>query len=240
MRIIALTGIKGSGKTTVFEMIKVMYPNAIEITFAEKIKTVIAKHLKLDEKYFYDRELKEKDLEFPAILSVEVLEGIIKEYTEEFNYDLHIRPHINKVLYTPREAMQYIGTEVLKSLNLLIHCEHAMKKADPNQLNVVTDMRFMEEFEYLRLRKDIELIPFIVRNSTAEYVGSADQHSSESDILNIGKKCNTIDNNRSIEDLRKKVIDIFKFKHRTSLLLQKSGIAEKLLLEEEKQDVNKS
>lgn len=207
--IIGLTGVKGSGKTTCFNFIQKACPSASEIMLAGKLKDVCAETFELPRSVFEDPAVKEKELDKLVVLDAHNLSFLINKFGQPFNTDAHIRPHLNKVLHTPREVAQYIGTEVLRSVDDLIHCKGAVMDLPEDGIFVVTDIRFWNEFDFFADQKDIQFVPFYISNYAAETVAAKDTHASERYILEIAKKCEKLDNNGSMEDFQNMVVNAF-------------------------------
>lgn len=193
--IFSLIGAKGAGKTTAFNAITEVL-SVTEITFAKKLKDVSSKVLNIPRNYFDDQDLKEKELETPVYLNWDILDSIFFCFGVEVDYNKYIRPHIGKVLYTPRQIAQYIGTEVLRKFDINIHCIGALEDAKTlnNKVGVVTDMRFPNEFEYFK-NQNIKFVPIYIKNRTAEVIAAKDPHPSEAHIQELGAKASYVVDN---------------------------------------------
>ncbi len=202
-KIIGLTGVKGSGKTTTFNFIKQLCPAAIEIMIANKLKDVCAKVFNIPRIAFDDPKLKEVELSELVELDTDNISECIKLFNYTPDFDSHIRPHIGKVLVHPRQVAQYIGTEVLRSVDPVIHCKQATVGMPEDGIFVVTDIRFPNEYDFFANDSTCEFHPFYVKNTGAEC--AMDTHSSEAFILEIGKKCVTLNNDGTIQELASRV-----------------------------------
>jgi hypothetical protein len=215
---IAFTGVKQAGKTTSFEIIKDIYPEAIEITLAAKLKDVCSQVFEIPRKYFDDQNIKEKELLQPAYLSRENIEAVIRGFGYTPDFEKHVRAHIGLILHTPRQIAQYIGTEVLRVIDNDIHCIGATQGLPEEGIFVVTDMRFPNEFAYFQTTQTEFFKPFYISNRQAESALNSNSHSSETSVLEIAKKCTTIDNNGSLADFRKNVTEAI-----SALLMESAG-----------------
>jgi Fe-S-cluster formation regulator IscX/YfhJ len=129
LKIIALTGPKGSGKDTVGRMITEMYPhlNPKTIAFADPIKTKIYHlfDLNADNNEQYDL--------FKRTKLTYQLDGHLSHSVEA----RHVVREIGMIMrgYDTKQFTNYVVDKI---------------KADPNKLWVVTDLRFDEEYIMLK------------------------------------------------------------------------------------------
>jgi len=199
--IIAFCGSKGSGKSTSAMVFKdlIGVPTE-EIAIAGHLKEACARVFNIDYNKFIDPALKEVELEECIVLDRKNLEALMKEFfVQDYTYDTHIRQHIARVLRTPRALLQYIGTEVLHPIDPLIHVRVAMKKKDPSKLTIITDLRFVAEFEYFTAQENF--VPVYVKNTQAEIRASVDGHASERQFENFRTKCRYLNNEGSLTEL---------------------------------------
>lgn len=207
MIIFALTGVKGSGKTTASLMLKDLNPAFEEITLAKRLKDASASVFGVDRNSFDDPAVKEKELETPVYLDASNVKKIFDFYQITPDYDKHVRPHIGTVLHSPRRIAQYIGTEVLRNYNDDIHCMGATLGLKEDGIYVVTDMRFVSEYQYFEKKYTQSFYPYHVQNALAER--KVDNHPSEMQVFEVAKFCTKLPNNGTLEDLRKKVTEIY-------------------------------
>lgn len=204
--VIALTGVKFSGKTTAFEYIRSLRPDVIEITLAGKLKDVCATVFDIPRDYFDRPDVKEKEMDTLVELETENLQAIFEHFDGyEIVFDKHIRPHIGKVLHTPRQVAQYVGTEVLRTVDPDVHCRHATRGKPQDGIFVVTDMRFPNEFDFFAVDKTCQFHPFYIKNTGAECKAGDDPHPSESHIKDLAKRCTTIDNDSTVQEFYKRI-----------------------------------
>lgn len=212
--IIGLTGVKGSGKTTCFNAIKKVYPEAREIMLAGRLKNACSEVFGIPRNHFDDPAVKEKELEKLVVLDEKNTAALIHFFGEQPDFDKHIRPHLNKVLHSPRQIAQYVGTEVLRRVDELIHCKGAVLDLPHEGVFVVTDIRFWNEYDFFDNNEEVRFFPFYISNYAAEAVASKDSHASEKYVLEIAKKCQKIDNNGSLPEFEGRVLDAVKFLNR--------------------------
>lgn len=213
IKIISLTGCKQSGKTTAFNTIKENFKNVEEIMLARKIKEVCAEVFGFDLASFEDGKIKEKELETPIYLSKYLIEKVLDFYSDFFysnnivvDYNIHIRKHIGVMLYTRRQILQYIGTELLRSIDKDIHCKSAVLGLKEGILYVVTDLRFVSEFDFFNNLQNIKYYPFYIQNTKAELIACKDLHESEKQVFEVRKRCKMIENNDSMMNFQLRVV----------------------------------
>lgn len=209
--LIALIGAKGAGKTTAFNSIKELV-DVQEITLASKLKDVCAQVFNIPREHFDSHQFKEKEMEDPVFLTPEKVRAVFLEYsntiartftghskTNDRLPDSYVRSHVGKVLISPRQVAQYIGTEVLRNFYEDIHCIEAMANVTKN-IGVVTDMRFPNEFNYFA-GQFVNYHPIYIQNVGAEVQAGKDTHASEAHLPWLAKRAAvTIQNNGSIND----------------------------------------
>jgi hypothetical protein len=209
--ILGFVGVKQSGKSTAVSILRKNYPQVIELMLAGKLKDVCCSVFGFRRTSAEDGVLKEKELDPPVVLSRETLKKIMEAYKEDFlrlglnyTYDKHIRPHVGVVLYSLRQILQYVGTEVLKQVDPNIHCNVLAQKIEAGKVYSISDMRFPDEYDFFHT--DVyDLKAFYVKNNKAENLASGDMHPSERLILTTASKCVTIDNNGTLEDFERLV-----------------------------------
>jgi energy-coupling factor transporter ATP-binding protein EcfA2 len=201
--IIGLVGYKQSGKSTTVEILKEFIPSIKEVSFAGKMKNVCSELFNIPRNYFDDGKIKELPLEEAVTLDEVNVAAILKAYdVPDSDLDKFTRPHIGKVLHSPRQIGQYVGTEVLRAVHTDIHIIHAFKDLPQEGIFVVSDIRFPNELEYPRSQKGVIFTPFYIDNSKAAAIAEGDTHESERHIKNLKKECTVINNNGSMENLR--------------------------------------
>lgn len=219
--VIALIGAKGAGKTTAFNAIKNIL-DVQEITLAAKLKDACAQVFNVPRDYFDSHEFKEKELDDPVFLTNELVRAIFSQYSDsvkklypEYTVDndcipnKFIRQHVGKVLLTPRQIAQYVGTEVLRTLYEDIHCYEATVNVN-KVVGVVTDMRFPNEYDYFASRYQ-RYYSIYIQNVGAEVQAGKDTHASEAHLQALARRALTIlPNNGSIVDFEASVKDFIR------------------------------
>ena len=202
---IGLIGAKGAGKTSAFEAISEEDTSVGEVTLAKKLKDVCATVSGVPRGHFDSHQFKESELGSPLFLNSNIVTDIYASYDLTIDYDTHIRPHIGKILYTPRQIAQYVGTEVLRAVESDIHCRVAAESTK-TPIGVITDIRFPDEFEYFKGHAK-RFIPIYIKNTQAELTASGDTHASEQHLTALAKM-----SPYSIENQRRKPLKDFQNK----------------------------
>lgn len=200
--VIAFCGSKGAGKNTSADIFKEItgLPTE-ELALAGHLKEVCAPIFGVECEKFIKPELKEVELDEYIVLNTNTVQNLLEAFhVKDYNFDKNVRPHLGKVLRTPRALLQYIGTEVLHPIDPLIHAKITMRKKDPNKLTILTDLRFVNEFNYFHRRDDF--MPVYVKNSRAEIAASVDPHPSEQEMHRFKNHCYLIYNEGALDELR--------------------------------------
>ena len=206
--IIGLTGVKTSGKSTVANIIKKNI-NAKEIALADKLKNVSAKIFNIPREYFDRQDLKEIEFQNgPKILTVDKIQQILKEFNIEMSQECIEKTYniLNMKLFTPRKIAQIAGTEILRAAgDEDIHCKNI---ALNDGLNIISDIRFPNEFDYFYNKSDFEFIPLYIQRNEAEKHITKDSHPSEKCVFQFSNKCIKINNNNDLEYTERQIINI--------------------------------
>lgn len=208
--IIAFCGAKYAGKDTSANIFRENYTGPTEqLAFAGHLKNTCSKVFNIDMKYFTDPSLKEVELDSYINLTKENVEQVLKEFNvTQFTFNAHVRPHVGEVFDTPRRLLQYVGTEVLHPLDPLIHVKATLRNKDPNKLSIITDLRFVQEFAFMKSQDGF--LPVYVHNLSAETRAAGDAHASEKQVLLFKDECLKLDNNKDIPALTEGIRNIIK------------------------------
>ena len=226
MRIISFTGPKGSGKDTCADLLKAEGISGGKISFAGPMRKMFCEIFELEPILFEDRELKEypfdEPIELNSIALISVL-GCMYEYIEPLEYsrdqeeERMIFEGLKKhKVYTPRELLQYVGTEIIrKHINPAWHIEAAfspkgLEGLNPEGIYCVTDARFPNEYQWLNNRFMLDFTGFYVDRPEAEETLKTATHDSELQVIEVRKLMNAeqvLDNSQDIEHLRKQILN---------------------------------
>lgn len=201
MKIISLSGVKQSGKNTCADLIKEIYPNAVERSFAYKLKKVCSKAASLSFKFFNDQNLKEKILNSPILINEDMIIDIAKEYdiVKKLTNEL-VLPSLGLKFDTPRKMLQFIGTDFLRNIDTNIH----LNSLDlSNDITIITDTRFQNELDFLKEKK---ASCFYIHRKIAEE--SIEDHPSEKGVLDLALQCLIINNNGSLSSTKQQLKEL--------------------------------
>ena len=209
-KIVAFCGSKGSGKSTSATIFKDLVQTGVEeLAIAGHLKEACAKVWKLDINLFLDPALKEVELPEFIVLERYDLQDLLKAFLV-IPKDEFVRSHLGRICRTPRALLQYIGTEVLHPIDPLIHIKVAMAKRDKTKTTLITDLRFVAEFNYLKENHEAEFFPVYVKNAAAEVKASVDSHASERQYVDFVARCRVLNNEGSLQALKSGITELVK------------------------------
>lgn len=195
-KIITLSGRQGSGKTE-FANIAVGKYGFKKIAIADRLKEVVSELYDIPLQNLIDPVLKQKQLDQPWVWNKESAYKL--EKITGLNLTLDIE---EKEFNKPREALQYIGTDVIRLVDQDFHIKECIKKIESTSDNIVIDdQRFLSEREALKRYNPIEYFitrPFHFEYSNHESEITLSRHLFNNQILNsrdrkyINRYINTI------------------------------------------------
>lgn len=191
--LIGFSGRKKSGKTTLAnELIDQGFQIA---SFAAALKEYVAKLYNWDIETLKNQVQKEEILKDPVYWN----EDKCKELSEIIGEEI-VWSQKNNVFYSRRDAMQYIGTEVLREHEPDFHINE-FKKRYTNGDFVCDDVRFPNELELI---KEINgKVYHIVRPYHWEY----SNHSSEISLNRLNSDLNIL-NDKTLEDFKNEFVTL--------------------------------
>ena len=182
--LITLSGRKSSGKSTLAD--ELCKRGFIRVSFADRLKELTATLFNWEIKELYSTHKKEEIMQTPCVWDKSVsrkLEALIGA----------IRPlRSDKVVFpTRRSALQFIGTEVLRSYDSEFHVKEFIKKVSNEQNYVSDDVRFPNELEAVRRVGGTPI--FVLRPYYFDYSNHASEisvrrHDFDYVVLNDGSK----------------------------------------------------
>lgn len=203
-RVVALTGRKGSGKDTFCQFLSSHLSGEYTITylkFAGLLKQACSKASGLSLEYFEDVVLKEQELPKVIKLAKEGYNIVMREFglPEDGTNDNFM------VFHTPRQMLQVVGTDILRRKQPDIHVKKTLKQIPKNGITIITDLRFVNEFNALeKLLEYHEFIPVFIDRRTDDN----DEHRSERELLKLKDKCVIINNNGTFNDLNDRALKV--------------------------------
>lgn len=169
--IIGIAGRLGAGKTTVAKVLE--EKGFVKISFAAKLKEMVSELYEFDITSLNDPVLKNMQLENPLIWNKEVATKLKK--LAGIPVDDLVYPFTTQ-LYSRREALQFIGTEVLRGYDRNYHIRSTLHGLDPKNDYYLDDVRFEDEVAAIRIREGECL--FVIRPSNF----NLSEHSSETSL----------------------------------------------------------
>ena len=181
--IIGISGKKFSGKDTTANIIKKEKP-FFEIThFADPIKKCLSDVFDIDILYFNEPSLKEIALDYP--IDIDTYLSKLSSYLS-----IPLNNH-SKIAYTPRQLMQYVGTEYVREVNDLYWINKTISDNKHNEDLIISDVRFNPEVSAIKnlngIIVNIELV--------GKDIAYTDNHKSENEsfpfdyeLLNVFNK----------------------------------------------------
>lgn len=186
--IISISGRKNSGKTILAnEIVKRGFK---KISFADKLKKITAELLNCSVEDLCDPILKEEKLNC-VITWLDIKPKLEKLLKIKINQNIE-----NKTLDNRRDALQFLGTEVLRKIDPEFHVKSLKEQIEPNKDYVLDDTRFFNEVETLDNLSATRI--FVIRPQYLKY----SNHTSETE-LNRSHFNDIIVNNKSLESLLK-------------------------------------
>lgn len=162
--LIAISGRKHSGKSTICNLL--LKKGFKKASFAAGLKEYLAKLYNWDENDLNTQEGKELPLDMPVLWN----QDSCNKLSKITGCDLKIIE--NKEFKTRREALQYIGTEVLRGYDSNFHLKEFKKRFSKGNY-ICDDMRFENEFEFLKSMNAVSC--FVIR----PYYWHYNNHESE-------------------------------------------------------------
>jgi len=203
--IISLVGAKQSGKTTSAFILNDMLHNSHVTAIADKLKVECSVAYDIDLIHFHSQDLKEESMIYPIRTKIENLSHLIESFKlsdKPVNISSDTLLELSTTnLRTPRDIMQHAGMFLRNVFGKHIHLKHLDLS---NEITIVSDVRFKNEFDYLDKLPGYVHIPLYIHNKKAE--SSGDNHVSEQEFKKFTKKCIFVDNNeKDIEALYRKL-----------------------------------
>ena len=221
-KLIAVSGVKGSGKDLVSDMLqyclsvpkafrqyffyknfrKWIKPKYKRIAFADPLKKMLSDLLNIDLDKFYIREFKEG-----CIINISTLEGSwLGEKLSDSKFNKLVKqldPSLMDANLSLRQLLQYFGTEIMqKYFGKRVWINSTMQNR--SEYTIISDLRFIEEYNTVKEKKGIVIY---VNRPNYEF----GQHASEremKELLENYKYDFIINNNGSIEDLFNQVKEL--------------------------------
>ena len=221
-KLIAVSGVKGSGKDSVSSMLqyclsvpkmfrqyffykyfrKWIKPKYKRIAFADPLKKMLSDLLNIDLGKFYIREFKEN-----CIINIPTLQSdLLAEKLSDSKFNKLVKqldPSLSETNLSLRQLLQYFGTEIMqKYFGKRVWINSTIQNC--HKYTIISDLRFIEEYNAIKERNGI----IIYINRPDHEFG---QHASEremKELLENNKYDFIINNDGSVEDLFNQVKEL--------------------------------
>ena len=196
---VAIAGVKYSGKDTFGDFF--VQKGYTKINFADNLKQLCASVFDKNIDLFYNSKMKEVDFETPVIISTFHIEAINAWVHKTHTFSVESGKHIGKFLKSPREILQYVGTEMLRDAYANYHTEATMIEMAKHPLLVCSDIRFLNERDIMSEKaKETKhtFLSFYIRRPGF----TGDSHASETSV-NATDMGIIIENDTDINGLQK-------------------------------------
>lgn len=221
MRVIGLIGPKGSGKDASYEILREQKRVDGKISFAGPLKQVCSEVFNLHINLMNDPDLKEKEMKEPITLTGKHVRKIIsqcEDYVPSVTPDGIILYRSNAVslvglegrtFKTPRELLQIIGTDLIRDRifkgwhRAAAFSDKALSKLKKSGTYVVTDVRFVDEHQFLAEKYGEAYRAYYVDRPEASAKLATATHPSELETqkIRVMLQDSTIKNDGTLEDL---------------------------------------
>ena len=203
MKVIGLVGGKGSGKTTSFNILKENYP-VHEVMIAQDLKEFCSSLFQVPLNYFNEPALKDSLWKTPITLQAGHISAICIDagIVDRIKIAEEIKKHQGVLIDSARKAMQYVGTDITRTFHPDFYIKKAMNRLREDEVNVVTDIRFMNEFLPFYKNPQFDFLPLLIDRPQKK---TSDVHESEKHIEEIGKFCERIINDADVSVLRNRL-----------------------------------
>jgi hypothetical protein len=181
--IVCLAGVKRSGKDSVANILKT--EGFEQISLADPLREICSKVFDIPMNVFTADELKEKPFDRPVFLTADDIAHFQAIVENEWGFNIDktayngMIEHLDVGFETPRQMLQYIGTEFLRNNvddNMFLKIADKRIEHSPKDV-VISDCRFKNEREWFRKKNAI--ICLVKRPSLAQ---NTDTHVSENDL----------------------------------------------------------
>lgn len=215
MKLIVFVGPRNSGKDTCASVVQGMGLAGDTVKFAGPLKDICSDTFGISRRIFEHPGEKEAAGEyqvgsFEIGCLVHLMSGYLPmNQKQERDFLRSFANHAGTVLNSPRQVLQYVGTEMIRAADYDWHCKAAFANIENlSDTMVVTDCRFLNEYSYLMEHHEPDF--YYVDRPLAEVQLAAATHTSEKEIYLVRQEISkVIHNTGSAEDLHVVVRQIF-------------------------------
>lgn len=200
--IIGLSGKALSGKDTTADYLVDYYGFDSKVGFATNLKEMVVEVFGLTYDDVNDQVLKARQFKHRITISEGYINNLVLWVNKTHNVEnVDFTSFLGKVLSTPREVLQFVGTDFVRSICSSYHVDVIRKKVLSTNNLVITDVRFRNEVDFIK-----DLYGMVVRlNRNVYMVGGRKGHPSETSLDDFSGWDYVLNNNGSIENLYSKI-----------------------------------
>lgn len=213
--IIGIAGRLGAGKSELSNAL-LFYHNYSRFSFASYLKQILSDVYDLPLDLFYNTEAKNAKLPKPLIWDKSIASELFKIADIDYLYNIEDRK-----FESIRDAMQYVGTDVLQKYDTNFHVKKTMESLDLSKNYVCDDVRFRHE--HWAINHVQGKMFYVISPNNLKIVSN---HASETSIKWYECDYNIV-NNKPLE----------KYKHEFLLMVDKIKTSPHGKTKHEKQDV---
>jgi hypothetical protein len=210
IKLLGLVGVKRVGKDSVAQFLG---GQINRIGLADFLKDACSSVFKIPRRHFDEDDKKEARFDIPLILTREsisrlrdIYSVVVPGFWDKANRAEHIIS--GRLMYSPRHVAQIVGTDYLRKFQEDIHLQVVKNNMVTDKLNVITDVRFLNELEFVR---SLGGVTAYVSRESKELEASHSAHISERGVLDLRFKCDYfIDNNKDLDTLHLMVKEFLK------------------------------
>lgn len=202
--VLGLNGAAGAGKDTVADYLIDNHGWTKKLSFAANLKKMCMSIFFLTEADVNEQEAKGRLFQRPKVFTDRNLGSVmfwmsLTHRDSRITKDkmLKVKSLVGTELETPRRVLQFIGTDICRTLIPTYHVDCLVKniEEDPNGLFIITDARFPNEGDLI-IEELGGAVALIKRPKESSALNIDRAHPSETAMLKWGKFVDVINNNR--------------------------------------------
>lgn len=199
--VIAFIGKAGSGKTTAATLLRGFRPEKYRIiNFATPLKEACRQVFHLSEKQL-NGSLKDFQFLSPVKITGKHIDALSTYFFGKKATTYFKKKFIGRILFSPRDVLQFVGTDILRGRDGNIFLKFMEKEIDNKKIQLVADLRFKNEFDFFKKNKNIIFLPFFMNKSDIETKSDTSTHTSEKELLDLKHNSIQLYNNGTIMEL---------------------------------------
>jgi hypothetical protein len=199
--ILGLSGSAMAGKDTVADYLIEKHGWTGKLSFADNLKKMCLNIFNFTEDEVYTQEGKQKIFNAPIVFNRSHLGSIMFWMARTHpNHRIPpevletVRSHVGKKFNTPREVLQFVGTEVCRTLIDSYHADVVREAAKEEGYWVITDVRFPNEGDLVLEELKGSVVSIVRAKDNSGALNTS--HASETSMNSWGKFTDTIDNSK--------------------------------------------